>query len=221
MAQYGPMVITERGKVLYAKSQTGKPLVYTKMGIGSGQVAGDPSNLTELVQPIGYFGISSFAINGDTAMIKAVFENSDITQTTYSCELGLYANDPDFGEILYAYANAQGNGDYIPPISAGPFSREFQINVVVGSATSVTAEIPSTAFVTVTDFEAHVNNVNVHIPRSEFDSKITALQNQIDTLKATFSDSFNHNLFNENLNTIDSIELTSGYYNAAYSRLEV
>ncbi|NRQ51998.1 hypothetical protein [Brevibacillus sp. HD1.4A] len=221
MAQYSTMVITELGKVLYAKSQTGKPLVYTKMGIGSGQVSGDPSNLTDLAQPIGYFPISSFSITGNTAQIKGVFQNADIHVTTYSCELGIFANDPDYGEILYAYANAGGSGDYIPPIEAGPYSREFQINVVVGSATQVTANILPTAYVTVSDFMAHVNNTNIHIPRSEFISAINNLQNQIDTIKATFPDSFIHNIFNENFVTLDAIVLTNGYYNAAYSRLEV
>lgn len=222
MAQYGTMVITQLGKILYAKSQTGKPLVYTKMQIGSGQVSGDPSNLTSLVQPIGNpFPISSFVINGDTAQIKAVFENENINQTTYSCELGLFANDPDYGEILYAYANAGANGDYIPPTAAGRFSREHQINVVVGSATSVTAEIPPNAYVTYTEFMAHVNNTEIHIPRSEFLSAINNLQNQIDTIKATFPDSFTHNLFDDGLETIDEITLTNGYYNEAYTRLEV
>ncbi|WNF07280.1 hypothetical protein [Brevibacillus borstelensis] len=222
MAQYNTMVITELGKILYAKSQTGKPLVYTKMQIGSGQALGDPSNLTNLVQPIGDpFPISSFVVNGDTAQIKAIFENTNVTQTTYACELGLFANDPDYGEILYAYANAEANGDYIPPIAAGPFSKEFQINVVVGNATSVTAEIPPNAYVTYTEFMDHVNNTEIHIPRSEFISAINNLQNQIDTIKATFPDSFTHNLFDDGLETIDEISLTNGYYNQAYTRLEV
>jgi len=222
LAQYSTMVITELGKILYAKAQTGKPLVYTKMQIGSGQVSGDPSNLTNLVQPVGDpFPISSFAVNGDTAQIKAVFENTNITQIAYTCELGIFANDPDYGEILYAYANAGSNGDYIPPIAAGPYSREFQINVAIGKATSVTATIPPAAYVTVSDFNAHVNNTNIHIPRSEFQSAINNLQNQIDTIKATFPDSFNHNLFDDGLETIDDIALTNGYYNAEYSRIEV
>ncbi|MGG3012308.1 hypothetical protein ABEO98_22840 [Brevibacillus parabrevis] len=222
MAQYSTMVITELGKILYAKAQTGKSLVYTKMQIGSGQVSGDPSNLTNLVQPIGNpFTISSITITGNTAMIKGVFQNTGITQTTYNCELGIFAQDPDIGEILYAYANAGGNGDFIPPEAAGPFAREFQINVAIGSATSVTAVIPPTAFVTVSDFNAHVNNANIHIPRSEFESAINSLQNQIDTIKATFPDSFNHNLFDDGLETIDDIALTNGYYNAEYSRIEV
>lgn len=222
MAQYSTMVITELGKVLYAKAQTGKPLVYTKMQIGSGQLSVDPSNLTNLLQPIGDpFPISSFSLNGSTAQIKAVFQNTNITQVTYACELGIFANDPDYGEILYAYANAGGNGDYIPPIEAGPYSREFQVNVVVGSATQVTANILPAAYVTVSDFMAHVNNTNIHIPRSEFISAINNLQNQIDTIKATFPDSFIHNIFDENFTTLDAIVLTNGYYNAAYSRLEV
>lgn len=216
------MVITELGKILYAKSQTGKPLIYTKMQIGSGQITGDPSNLTSLVQPIDApFPISSFAINGDTAQIKAVFQNTNITQITFACELGLFAQDPDIGEILYAYGNDGSNGYYIPPIAAGTYAREFQVNVVVGNATQVTANVLPSAYVTVSDFNAHVNNTNIHIPRSEFLSAINNLQNQIDTIKATFPDSFIHNLFDDGLETIDDIALTHGYYNAAYSRIEV
>ncbi|WP_051967782.1 hypothetical protein [Brevibacillus thermoruber] len=221
MALYGQMVITDLGRRLYAKAQTGSPLVFTKMGIGSGSYSGDPRSLTELVRPIGYFEINSITATGDTAHVKGVFSNMEITQTTYSCELGLYANDPDYGEILYAYANAGSNGDYIPAIAAGPFSREFQINVVVGSATEVTATIPSTAFVAVSDFDEHVNNKDIHITRGEFEAAISSLRNEVQLIKSTFPDSFTHNLFSKVFTTLDGVVLTRGYFNEAQARLEV
>ncbi|MCR8981657.1 hypothetical protein [Brevibacillus laterosporus] len=147
MAIYPVMTITQRGKELYAKSQTGTAITYTRMRIGSGSYAGDPSILTDLVQPIDYVSINSFSRTGSTAHIKAVFQNNNITQTTYSCEIGIFANDPDLGEIMYAYTNAGTKGDHIPPISTGPFSREFQLNVAVGTASQVVANIPDTLFV--------------------------------------------------------------------------
>ncbi|WPS86453.1 hypothetical protein SMD22_18345 [Brevibacillus halotolerans] len=147
MAIYPVMTITQRGKELYAKSQTGTSITYTRMRIGSGSYTGDPSILTDLIQPIDYVSISSFSRTGSTAHIKAVFQNNNITQTTYSCEIGIFAKDPDLGEIMYAYSNAGTKGDYIPPISTGPFSREFQLNVAVGTASQVVANIPDTLFI--------------------------------------------------------------------------
>lgn len=221
MALYPQMVLTQLGQALFTKAQTGVTLKFTKLAIGSGSYSDDFTLLNDLVQPIGSFNIISISITDQTAHIKGTFQNTNITDITYSCELGLYAYDPDYGEILYGYTNAGSNGDWIPPIAAGPYSRDFQINVGIANATSVTVNIPSTAFVTVSDFQAHVNDTNLHMTRNEIEAGFANLQNQIDLIKATFPDSFNHNLFTENLETLDAIVLSDGYYNSAQSRLEV
>ncbi|MFP3391026.1 hypothetical protein [Brevibacillus sp. SIMBA_040] len=163
MALYPIMVITQQGKNLYAKAQSGIAINYTRMRIGSGSYSGDPAVLTDLVQPIGWVPIYGFSRTGATAHVKGRFENTDITQSTYSCEIGIYAQDPDLGEILYGYTNAGTKGDYIPPISAGPFSREFQVNIAVGSASQVTAVISPSGFVTYEEFEDHIKD-NVKHP---------------------------------------------------------
>lgn len=147
MAVYPAMTITQRGKDLYAKAQAGGTITYTRMRIGSGAYSGDPSVLTDLVQPIDWIDIKGFTRTGSTAHVKGTFENKNIKQPTYSCEIGIYAQDPDLGEILYGYTNAGAKGDYLPPISAGPFSREFQVNIAVGSASEVTAVVPATEYV--------------------------------------------------------------------------
>jgi len=108
------------------------------------------ASLTALISPIDYFNINSISDTSNTAVIRGVYQNTKLTTSTYTCEIGLFAQDPTAGEILYAYANANANGDTIPPYADGPFSRQFQINTAVGNATSVTANIPSDTYILAT-----------------------------------------------------------------------
>lgn len=153
MAVYGNMVLTQQGLALYTKAQSGVQLNFTRMQIGSGQLAvgQDPTTLTALITPISFFNINSISSSGSTAYVKGIFENTSVTVSTYSCELGLFATDPTLGEILFAYANAGAQGDTIPPISAGPFSKQYQINAAIGNASSVTATIPAGTYIPTTD----------------------------------------------------------------------
>ncbi|WP_206922988.1 H-type lectin domain-containing protein [Alicyclobacillus suci] len=170
MGVYGNMVITQQGQTLFGKVQTGATLTFTRMQIGSGQLASgqDPTTFTSLISPIDYFNINSVANSGGTAVVRGIYQNTNLTASTYTCEIGLYAQDPDAGEILYAYANAGTQGDTIPPYSDGPYSRQFQINTAVGNATNVTANVPSDAYVTVSEVGqpggvASLDN-NGHVP---------------------------------------------------------
>ncbi|MCL6442085.1 MAG: hypothetical protein K6T83_01240 [Alicyclobacillus sp.] len=149
MAVYGNMVITNQGAALYGKVQAGATLTFTRMQIGSGQLAQgqDPTTLTALISPIDWITINSITQTSGTANIRGIYENTNLTQSTYTCEIGLFAQDPDVGEILYAYANAGAQGDTFPPYADGPFSRQFQINAAVGNATNVTANIPANTYV--------------------------------------------------------------------------
>lgn len=148
MASYGALTLTTKGQALYTKAQSGTTLTFTRMQIGSGSLGStDPTTLNNCITPIAYFLLSGITTTGPTAFIKGTYNNSAITVSTYSCELALYAQDPVLGEILYAYANAGAQGDTIPPISSGPFSRQYQINCTIGAASSVTASIPATVYV--------------------------------------------------------------------------
>jgi hypothetical protein len=152
MAVFGSMQLTTQGQALYTKAQTGTTLTFTRMQIGGGQLASgqDQTKLTALISPIAYFNINSETANGNTASIKGIFENTNLTSSTYVCEIGLFAQDPTAGEILYSYANAGTLGDTLPPYANGPISRQFNINVAVGNATSVTATIPSNTYIPTT-----------------------------------------------------------------------
>lgn len=153
MAVYGTMIITQQGLALYAKAQTGTQLNFTRMQIGSGRLADeqDPTKLTALITPISFFPINSITSKDNVAYVKGIYENKSISAPTYTCELGLFAQEPNAGEILFAYANAGGQGDTIPPISSGPLSKQYQINAAVGNASNVTATIPADAYIPSTE----------------------------------------------------------------------
>jgi len=109
----------------------------------------DPTTLTGLLSPIDWVPINSISTNGNTANILAIYQNTKLQQPTYTCEIGLFAQDPQAGEILYAYANAGAQGDTFPPYSAGPYSRQFQLAIAIGNATQVTANVPTGTWIPV------------------------------------------------------------------------
>jgi hypothetical protein len=110
-------------------------------------VTQNEAGLTALTDPIAYIPINSYSDTGTTAQINALYQNTALSVSTYTCEIGLLASNSTLGEILYAYANAGTNGDTIPPYSDGPFSRQFQISTSIGSATNITATMPSNAYI--------------------------------------------------------------------------
>ncbi len=86
-----------------------------------------------------------------------------------------------------------------------------------------TIETPGTRInaATLNPIVNHVNDDSIHITRAEFNAAISSLNNRVQLIESTFPDSFNHNLFTEDLVTLDAVKLTRGYYNEAQSRLEV
>lgn len=144
MAIFNNMSITNKGQVLYAKAQAGQELHFTKMMVGSGNLdTRNPAILTALIEPKFDVGIQEITPNTElkTATISGTINNSGVTEATYICEIGLFAQDPDEGEILYAYGTAGQYGDYYAPASMGPFSWNYQINAAIGNAANVTIEL--------------------------------------------------------------------------------
>lgn len=140
MAIFNNMSITNKGQALYAKVQAGIELKFTKMMVGSGDIdARNPATLLDLIEPKYTVGIQSMTPNSEakTALISGTIDNRDMTEAVYICEIGLYAQDPDEGEILYAYGTAGKYGDYYAPASRGPFSWNYQINAAIGNAANI------------------------------------------------------------------------------------
>lgn len=166
MSAFGGVYITNKGIALQAKAQAGATLNFTRIAMGSGDLAGQQIvNLTDLITEEKSLSITKLKpLQTGEALVGASFTNADIvTGFTYR-ELGVFAQDPDEGEILYCYGNAGVNGEYIPPGSGGGpdiLERHIDVITVVGSAPTVTATIDdSLVYVTVQDFDAAVGNMS-------------------------------------------------------------
>ena len=132
--------ITTKGRSLLAKVQTGKVLQFTRFQVGSGALSGqDQSSMVALVSPVSYFPVSALRSNAANAIVSCQIANIGITNEWHFREIGLFANDPDEGEILYAYGNAGSSADLIPSSVENIYECVFSLNCMVGEATEVQA----------------------------------------------------------------------------------
>ena len=154
--------LTNNGRALIVKALAGETLTFTKLAIGGGDDPGDPDKLTSLVNSLVDMQITSIERGDGVVKLEGSFDNSKLNAGIYARELGVYANDPDDGEILYAYANAGEFPAYIPADSSNSYERiTLRVLVAVGDAENIEAVIGDFAgYITAETFEAHTGNKN-------------------------------------------------------------
>ena len=113
MLIWNPSKLTNKGKALLAKAQAGKATIeITKAQTGSGNNTGNLEIMTALKEPKQTFAINGKEISNDnTVVVKVAITNkmsdTETLQTGYEIrEFGIFAKDPDVGEILYSVATA-------------------------------------------------------------------------------------------------------------------
>jgi hypothetical protein len=158
MGQFNGIKFTTRGIALQAKAQAGADLHFTRLAMGDGDLGStDIATLTALISQKKSMPVSKLTnLNNGKAVVGAAYSNTDITTGFYFRELGVFANDPDLGEILYCYGNAGVSADFIPAGGSGSDIIEQAVNVItiVGNAATVTADIDSSlVFVTQQELE--------------------------------------------------------------------
>lgn len=119
MAQFRKAVITQAGLALIQKTQLQKiKLEFTKIVTGAGEYTEteELGNLAGLKDPKQEFPFSSVSvIDEQTIKLVSVLSNENLQQAYYMREIGVYASDPDEGEILYSLSVAYpGKADYLP-----------------------------------------------------------------------------------------------------------
>lgn len=158
MSNWGKPVLTKQGLKLQAKVDAGSRMQLTKCMLGSGMLSSGQSleNLTGLITPVQTLPISSisYSENNGACVITAVTDNSNVSTGYYLREFGIFARDPNDGEILYAVAQ-DANPDYIPPSgTSAVVSQEIGVALSFSNAANVTAQVNTSAIATVT----YVNN---------------------------------------------------------------
>lgn len=172
---FSKISFTNAGRALQAKALAGTPLVFTKIALGSGSLNGrDPATFTSLLELKVSLSISKTTREGQQVMLEANFSNQDNNTGFYWREVGLFANDPTLGEILYCYGNAGNVAEYIQPSTSSSIEKVITLTAVVGNAQNVTAIINTAAFATKKDISAMTMSL------SEVNSKLAQKAKQID-----------------------------------------
>lgn len=173
MGAFGGLILTNRGKTLQSKAQAGVTLEYTRIAIGDGQLGTTPIlDLNALRHQVKSLPITKLKVfSGGKAVVGTVWSNSDLTEGFFYREIGIFAKDPDLGEILYCYANSGELAEYIPPGGGSDLiERSLDIQVLVGNAANVTAIIDSSL---------------VYATKPDLDALEQTLTQQIETLENT------------------------------------
>lgn len=144
MAAFPKMTLTNAGQALQTKVLAGETLTFTRIALGDGQLNGQPiAPLTALISQKATVEVDFVrVVNTTTAQAAGFFSNKDISTGFWWRETGLFAQDPDAGEILYGYTNAGDAGDYIPTVEDTRIEKYIFCSTAVANATTVDITIP-------------------------------------------------------------------------------
>ncbi|MCM1217491.1 MAG: phage tail protein, partial [Lachnospiraceae bacterium] len=160
-------VITKKGIQLLAKAIAGKSaLNITRTAVGTGKILSgyDPAGMTGLVEYKMDAVIAKCVANGDTAEIVTQLDSNGIQTGFLISEAGVYAEDPDEGEILYAYVDLSGDPQYMYPEGGQAIKfMEITLEIVIAEGTKVTAYINPSSLVIRQEFEEAVRGLEDHI----------------------------------------------------------
>ncbi|WP_438770069.1 phage tail-collar fiber domain-containing protein [Brevibacillus sp. JB24b] len=221
MAQFNNPVLTEKGLSLLTKAQMGTPLTFTRVAVGDGNLfSSDLKELTKLINETESLPILELKkVKEGQIVIQAAITNEKMTTGSYLREIGVFALDPDEGEILYSVSHAGERADYLPPIDGGLNEIMIGIHIIIGEVANVTAEITQSVYVTMEQFKEHINDMSIHIRRSEYEHDINDLRARILLFEAALPENYKHNKFTIMFSTIDEINLLDGYYDSTLQRL--
>lgn len=140
--------ITNRGRNLLAKAEAGlTKITYTKFSAGDGKLAGQmPIALKALINEKISFPVSRLKIQNENVVVPGFeFSNQGVVSGFFFREVGLWAIDPDLGEILYAYANSGEGAEYIDAQNTSAVLKKlFNFELTVSNTAQVTVVVDDT-----------------------------------------------------------------------------
>ncbi|MCP4020942.1 MAG: hypothetical protein GY729_03795 [Desulfobacteraceae bacterium] len=169
MSDFQGLVLTNKGSNLIAKAQAGATINFTRIVIGDGELP-EGQDLEQLETIFNHkLDIGSLyvtVLGNGSSQVRFVLTNAGVSEAFQIREVGLMAEDPDEGEILYSYANAADRASWVPA-AGGTTPMELQIDLItiVGNATNITVEVGTVIFATKDDIDDHDNDPGAHAGR--------------------------------------------------------
>ena len=169
MAEWSNATMTDVGAALQAKVNAGKTkLTFTKIKVGSGVNATNPLALTDVISS--KWETTNFVVKleGKIVSVDTVITNTGIHEAFRMSEIGLFAQDPDKGEILYAYLT-DPEPDRMPAESGSVVvSQELTIGMVFSNTGNVSLTVNIGALITREQLteavKQHNTDISSHTP---------------------------------------------------------
>lgn len=163
MAEWSNATMTDVGADLQAKVNAGKTkLTFTKIKVGSGVNATNPLALTDVISS--KWETTNFVVKqeGKIVSVDTFITNTGIHEAFRMSEIGLFAQDPDKGEVLYAYLT-DPEPDKMPAEGGSVVvSQELTIGMVFSNTGNVSLTVNMGALVNQEQLKAHNTDVLSH-----------------------------------------------------------
>lgn len=155
MGAFKSAVITTKGQALLAKVVAGTTkLEFTKIAVSENTLSGDLASKTGIGTIKQSEKVASVVRqNGANVKVSASFSNETLGAGYYVRNIGLYATDPQDGEILYSISVADestATADWMPPFNGiGVSSLLVDLVTAVSNASNVSVTVDPSAGATV------------------------------------------------------------------------
>lgn len=163
MAEFKQLIVTDRGQALMAKMLAGTGNVqFTKISVSDTTYTDAQLPALTALSGVKQTTLISKVIrtNNVAVQVEGAVTNSELVSGYYMRTIGLYAIDPDLGEILYAVTIASVAG-YMPPYNGITVSGAyFKLVTTVSNASSVTLNVDPAAVATIGDIQDLQNKIS-------------------------------------------------------------
>ena len=205
MATWENPIITNKGIALQAKLHSGTTLSLTRAVAGAGRVeASDLQNQTAVTDERQEltFSTRSYPSEGKCT-VPLKLTNTDVPETYVVTQIGIYAFDPDDGEVLFMIAQAaEDKGTEIPSnAEMAGYTSVWAFNIQYGQADGITVTVDPANAVTTEEVEAIVGE---HTSNTENPHGVTAAQLGLGDVNNT-ADSEKYVKYASNSGTADKV----------------
>lgn len=163
MAGWNNANMTDVGETLQAKVNAGlTELTFTKIKVGSGVSTTNAQALTDVITS--KWETTNFTVkrNGKIVTVDTFITNTGITEAFRMTEIGLFARDPDKGEVLYCYLT-DSEPDRMPAEGGSTVvSQELSLGMTFSNSGNVSLTVNMGALVTREQLEEHNTDPNAH-----------------------------------------------------------
>lgn len=165
MAEWSNAIMTDVGNALQAKVNAGQTkLTFTKIKVGSGVNATNPLALTDVIASKWETTNIIVKREGKIVSVDTFITNNGIREAFRMSEIGLFAQDPDKGEVLYAYLT-DPEPDRMPAEGGSVVvSQELTIGMMFSNTGNVSLTVNMGALVTQEQLNEHNSAISAHPP---------------------------------------------------------